>query len=96
MSTIISQERFYEIGADRRHGKFYGTLEEAAAQRLKVQRYIAKHQSGEAKDLEVVFFVVVDRGGADCFVGMRVIVGAVPVSVPPLAQTIDLASKLTV
>lgn len=46
--------------------------------------------------IEVVFFVVVDRGGADCFVGMRVIVGAVPVSVPPLAQTIDLASKLTV
>lgn len=48
---IISRERFYEIGADRRHGEFYGTLEEAAAQRLKVQQYIAKHQSGEAKDL---------------------------------------------
>lgn len=26
---IISRERFYEIGADRRYGKFYGTLEEA-------------------------------------------------------------------
>lgn len=49
---IISRERFYEIGADRHHGKFYGTLEEAtAAQQLKVQRYIVKHQSGEAKDL---------------------------------------------
>ena len=36
---IISRERFYEIVADRRHGKFYGTLEEAiAAQQLKVQR----------------------------------------------------------
>ena len=49
---IISRERFYEIGEDRCHGKFYGTLEEAtAAQQLKVQRYIAKHQSSEAKDL---------------------------------------------
>lgn len=50
--NIISRERFYEIGADRCHGKFYGTLEETtAAQQLKVQRYIAKHQSSEAKDL---------------------------------------------
>lgn len=49
---VISRERFYEIGADRRHGKFYGTLEEAtAAQRLKVQRYIAKHQDSKAEDI---------------------------------------------
>lgn len=50
--NIISRERFYEIGDDRHHGKFYGTLEEAtAAQQLKVQRYIAKHQGNKAKDL---------------------------------------------
>lgn len=49
---IISRERFYEIGADRRHGKFYGTLEEAtAAQQLKVQRYIAKRQDGKPEDI---------------------------------------------
>ncbi len=49
---IISRERFYEIGADRRHGKFYGTLEEAiAAQQLKVQRYIAKHQDSKSEDI---------------------------------------------
>ena len=49
---IISRERFYEIGADRRHGKFYGTLEEAtAAQQLKVQRYIAKHQDSKPEDI---------------------------------------------
>ena len=46
---IISQERFYEIGADRHHRKFYGTLEEAAAaQQLKFKRYAAKRQSGKA------------------------------------------------
>ena len=49
---IISRERFYEIGADRRHGKFYGTLEEAtAAQQLKVQRYIAKHKNSKSEDI---------------------------------------------
>nr|WP_325304664.1 hypothetical protein [uncultured Oscillibacter sp.] len=49
---IISRERFYEIGADRRHGKFYGTLEEAiAAQQLKVRRYIAKHQDSKTEDI---------------------------------------------
>ena len=49
---IISRERFYEIGADRRHGKFYGTMEEAvAAQQLKVQRYIAKHQDSKTEDI---------------------------------------------
>lgn len=50
--TIISKERFYEIGASRRHGKFYGTLEEAtAAQQLKYQRYRARHQSPNAQDI---------------------------------------------
>lgn len=49
---IIRRERFYEVGADRRHGKFYGTLEEAiAAQHLKVQRYIAKHQDSKTEDV---------------------------------------------
>lgn len=49
---IISRERFYEIGADRRHGKFYGTLEEAtAAQQLKYQRYAAKHQVSKPEDI---------------------------------------------
>lgn len=49
---IISRERFYEIGADRRHGKFYGTMEEAiAAQQLKVQRYIAKQQNSKTEDI---------------------------------------------
>ena len=49
---IISKERFYEIGADRCHGKFYGTLEEAiAAHQLKVQRYIAKHQDSGSQDV---------------------------------------------
>ena len=49
---ILSRERFYEIGADRRHGKFYGTMEEAtAAQELKVQRYIAKYQTGKSEDI---------------------------------------------
>ncbi len=49
---IISRERFYEIGADRRHGKFYGTPEEAtAAQQLKVQRYIAKRQTSKPEDI---------------------------------------------
>ena len=49
---IISQERFYEIGADRHHRKFYGTLEEAAAaQQLKFKRYAAKRQSGKAEDI---------------------------------------------
>lgn len=50
--TIIIKERFYEIGADRRHGKFYGTLEEAtAAERLKIQRYRARHQGSSAQDI---------------------------------------------
>ena len=49
---IISKERFYEIGADRRHGKFYGTREEAtAAEQLKVQRYRARSQSSNAQDI---------------------------------------------
>ena len=49
---IISRERFYEIGADRRNGKFYGTLEEAiTAQQLKVRRYIAKHQDRKTEDI---------------------------------------------
>lgn len=49
---IISRERFYEIGADYRHGKFYGTMEEAtAAQQLKVQRYIAKRQDSKPEDI---------------------------------------------
>ena len=49
---IISRERFYEIGADRRHGKFYGTLEEAtAAQQLKCKRYSAKLQSSKPEDI---------------------------------------------
>ena len=49
---IISRERFYEIGADYRHGKFYGTLEEAtAAHKLKYQRYAAKHQVSKTKDI---------------------------------------------
>ena len=49
---IISRERFYEIGADRCHGKFYGTQEEAtAAQQLRFQRYIAKHQDSKTEDI---------------------------------------------
>ena len=49
---IISRERFYEIGADRHHGKFYGTQEEAtAAQQLRFQRYIAKHQDSKTEDI---------------------------------------------
>ena len=49
---IISQERFYEIGADRHHGKFYGTMEEAtAAQQLKFKRYAAKRQSSKTEDI---------------------------------------------
>ena len=49
---ILSRERFYEIGADRRHGKFYGTLEEAAAaQQLKCQRYIAKYKASNPEDI---------------------------------------------
>ena len=49
---ILSQERFYKIGEDRHHGKFYGTLEEAtAAQQLKVQRYIAKRQTSKPEDI---------------------------------------------
>ncbi len=49
---IISRERFYDIGADRRHGKFYGTMEEAtAAQQLKIQRYIAKRRDSKSEDI---------------------------------------------
>lgn len=49
---IISRERFYEIGADRRHGKFYGSLEEAtAAQQLKYRRYVAKHTASKPEDI---------------------------------------------
>jgi len=49
---IISKERFYEIGADRCHGKFYGTCEEAtAAQQKKIQRYMARHQENGAQDI---------------------------------------------
>ncbi len=41
---IISKERFYEIGADRCHGKFYGTPEEATkANELRFRRWKAKH-----------------------------------------------------
>lgn len=49
---IFSRERFYEIGADRCHGKFYGTMEEAtAAQELKYKRYAAKWQTSKAEDI---------------------------------------------
>ena len=49
---IISKERFYEIGEDRRHGKFYGTLEQAtAAHQVKFQRYIIKRQDNKANDI---------------------------------------------
>lgn len=42
----ISEERFYEVGADRRHGKFYGTPEEATkANELRLLRWKAKHGS---------------------------------------------------
>lgn len=40
----ISVERFYEVGADRRRGKFYGTPEEATkANELRFRRWKAKH-----------------------------------------------------
>lgn len=59
---IISRERFYEIGADRRHGKFYGTLEKAtAAQQLKVRRYIAKHQDSKSEDITVKAMEIAKR-----------------------------------
>lgn len=49
---IISKERFYEVGADRRHGKFYGTLEDAtAAQRLRFQRYMNRRHETESQDI---------------------------------------------
>lgn len=49
---IISKERFYEIGEDRRHGKFYGTYEQAVtAHQVKLQRYIAKRQNSKTEDL---------------------------------------------
>lgn len=49
---IISRERFYQIGEDRRNGKFYGTLEEAtAAQQLKFKRYIANRQTSKPEDI---------------------------------------------
>ena len=49
---IISKERFYEIGADRYHGKFYGTLEDAtAAQLLRRQRYMNRHQDSGSQDI---------------------------------------------
>ena len=41
---LISQERFYQVGVDRRYGKFYGTQEEAAkANELRFRRWRAKH-----------------------------------------------------
>lgn len=43
---IISWERFYEIGADRRHGKFYGTPEEATkVNEVRFRRWNAKHST---------------------------------------------------
>lgn len=49
---IISKERFYEVGADRCHGKFYGTLEDAtAAQRRRFQRYMSRHQDSRSQDI---------------------------------------------
>lgn len=60
--TIISKERFYEIGADRRHGKFYGTLEEAtAAQQLKYQRYRIQHQRTDDQDITTTAFFAFPR-----------------------------------
>lgn len=49
---IISRERFYEIGASRHHGKFYGSREDAlAAQQLRFQRYVAKDQNSRPEDI---------------------------------------------
>ncbi len=49
---IISKERFYEIGADRVHGKCYGTCEEAtAAQQVRLQRYIAKNRDRKTENI---------------------------------------------
>lgn len=42
---IMLRERFYEIGADRRHGKFYGTEDEATtARKLSVHRYASSNR----------------------------------------------------
>lgn len=50
--TIISQERFYEVGDNRRHGKFYGTREDAvAAQEKRYQRYTTRHEGSKAEDI---------------------------------------------
>ena len=46
---IISQERFYEVGADRRHGQFYGTQEEATkANEVRFRRWEARHSHEKA------------------------------------------------
>lgn len=59
---IISRERFYEIGEDRRHGKFYGTLDEATtAQQLKLQRYLAKRQTSQAEDVTALAMEIAKR-----------------------------------
>lgn len=59
---IISRERFYEIGMNRRCEKFYGTLDEAAAaHQLKVQRYIAKRQNDQTEDITIKAMEIAKR-----------------------------------
>lgn len=59
---IISRERFYEIGIDRRHKKFYGTHEQAvAAQQMKFQRYTSKNQGRETQTITPKATVIAKR-----------------------------------
>lgn len=49
---IISRERFYEVGENRRRRKFYGTQEQAvAAQQLKFQRYTFRNQGRKTQNV---------------------------------------------
>ena len=49
---VLSQERFYKVGEDRRHGTFYGTADEAkAANELRFNRYRARSTGCNTVDI---------------------------------------------
>lgn len=92
---ILSRERFYEIGADRRHGKFYGTMEEAtAAKQLKVQRYIAKHQTSKSEDITAQAMEIAKRIIRREFKAKRICEADVTVTKSNGAYTIKYKGKV--
>lgn len=65
---VLRQERFYELGENRKSGKFYGTQEAAdAAWAVRLQRYKDKHTDVKcalpAQALEVAKRIVRERFG---------------------------------